>query len=397
MKTVACNLCRRADFEVVFAHRSGHVASGVCRGCGLAYLSPRPEPQEVLAFYGRYEQSYPDEALLRPGNPFEATAGERAEFVTRFIPPGRVIEVGAGYGHFLRAMRERGWAVTGIEPSAPEVRFAKTHFGLEMIGGTAGELGRDASADLIALFHVIEHLDDPLGVLEAVASTLKPQGYVLLDLPNALLLPANAIEHFYVVTAQHLSSFTPRVLRAMLAAAGLETVLLANHPLAAVYPSNLRAVARRARSALGPVSPDPAESLAAIRRYHAGLAELGARIDRVLSHWRERGARVAVYGAGFHTQGLLDLCDFSGLRLELIVDDDVGKHGSSLQGVPVGPAQEISRRGIEAVLVSSLAAEAAIAKKLEPLRRAGVEVALVYGGEPLPPEPFVDYLAAEAI
>ena len=75
----------------------------------------------------------------------------------------------------------------------------------------------------------------------------------------------------------------------------------------------------------------------------------------------------------------------------VIVDDDESKWGHSVEGVTVKGPTAIEQLGIDAILVSSLAAESRIFDKLESHRLRGLSVATVYDCEPLPQEPLIVY------
>ncbi len=378
---VPCVQCGTDDFETVFTHRNGQVANGFCRCCGLGFLSPRPTAEETDRLYADYRQAYPDDFLADPKGPFARAAESRARFIAGWVAPrARVLEIGCGYGHFTRAVSDRGFRASGLEPSEPQRAFARDRLGLDSVAaGRLEDAPRDQGNDVAAMFHVIEHLRDPQEALRRLAEAVRPGGLVFLDLPDASELPCDAIEHLYVVGAHHLYSFTPRVLAAMAARAGLETLYLAREPLPAVYAANLRLVARRVGDPVSGPEPRPEETRASMTAHHRRLAALGERVRSTIEGWRREGHRIAIYGAGYHTLGLIDLCDLAPTDIEGLIDDDPEKHGTRLAGLPVfGP--ECLRNGtIDAVLVSSLAAEDAILARLQPLVARGIRVQGVYG------------------
>lgn len=380
-ETISCAQCGADDFETVYQHRAGLVANGACRRCGLGYLSPRPSASDTDRLYAGYRQAYPDEFLAAPESPFAQAAAARASFAARWVRPGaRVLEVGCGYGHFVAAGTAAGYRVEGIEPSGHQVRFARDRLGLlGIVQGTIDDLPTDGSFDVVAMFHVLEHLRDPQEAIVRLAQAVRPGGLVWLDVPHALRLPCDAIEHLYVAAGHHLYSFTPRVLAAMAARAGLESLHLSHDPLPAVYRANLRLLARQIDGE--PVVPPsrPRETIESLARHHRRLEALGARVAAQLESWHAAGRRVALYGAGFHTLGLLDLCGAGAREIDCVIDDDAGKHGTLLAGLPVVGQGALSDRKIDAVLVSSLAAEPAIVERLNRVVSPGCEVAGVYG------------------
>lgn len=386
-ETVSCVQCGADDFEVVYRHPYSDLANGACRRCGLGYLSPRPEAVETARLYDGYRQAYPDAFLAAKDGPFARAAAGRAGFLGRWLRPGaHVMEVGCGYGHFLRETRASGYRVAGLEPSRHQVRFAQDRLGLGSVErGTIDDLPQDGRLDLVAMFHVIEHLRDPQRALELLARAVRPGGLVWLDLPNALRLPCDAIEHHYIVAAHHLYTFTPRVLAAMAARAGFETLYLAEDPLPAVYDANLRFVGRRIPTVPTLPASRPRETIRSLERHHRRLAALGARVAARVQRWRSAGRRVAIYGAGFHTRGLVDLCALGANDIDCVLDDDRTKHGTELAGLPVLGPDAMHERRIDAVLVSSLAAEDAIVERLRATLPGSCTVSGIYGAAPRRP------------
>ena len=100
----------------------------------------------------------------------------------------RVLELGCGSGHMSRVLREQGCAVVGVEidPRAAESAAAICE---RLIIGDLDylnfheELGSDRF-DVILAADVLEHLKDPLSILETVRQFLNPHGYVVISVPN---------------------------------------------------------------------------------------------------------------------------------------------------------------------------------------------------------------------
>ncbi len=379
---VVCAQCGADDHEVVFEHAKRHLANGFCRRCGLGYLSPRPSEEENELLYAGYRQAYPDDFLADPYGPFASVGEERASFVAGWLAPGSsVLEVGCGYGHFMRSVGDRGFAASGLEPSPHQRRFAAERLGVGSIAdGGIDDVERGGGFDLAAMFHVIEHLRDPQQALHRLARAVRPGGLVFLDLPDATGLPCDAIEHLYIVEGHHLYSFTPRVLVSMAARAGLETLYVARHPLRGYYTANLRLLARRVTDGVTGPEPKPEETRSHLRAHHDRLTDLGERIRARWTAWRAAGRRVAIYGGGQHTLGLLDLCGLDAGDVACLIDDDAAKHGERLADIPICGPESLADGQIDAVLVSSLAAERAILEKLRPFAEAGIEVQGIYGG-----------------
>ena len=100
-------------------------------------------------------------------------------------PGKRVLDIGCGQGVLLGLMRERGFETLGVELGEESARVAREERGLDVVTGDLSVLDAEReSFDAIVMSHLIEHVDDPVAVLERVRDLLKPGGTALLSLPN---------------------------------------------------------------------------------------------------------------------------------------------------------------------------------------------------------------------
>lgn len=177
---VPCELCGSASRATV--RTMPPYTLHACAACGHVYLSPRP----VAAAVERMERSrlpaaVPEiEALGRRLASLHRTAIEHLR--SRGVGPGaQVIELGAGFGFFLSALRAAGFAPRGVEPSAAGCRFAEQWLGLrpECAALESWEVTTEAS-DAVVAFEVIDRVADPGAFLARARRALKPGGLFLL-------------------------------------------------------------------------------------------------------------------------------------------------------------------------------------------------------------------------
>jgi SAM-dependent methyltransferase len=97
----------------------------------------------------------------------------------------RLVEIGCGFGHFLLAARERGAEVIGNDISLEVCEFLREEFGMRALCCPPSDCLKEiAHLDVIAMIDLIEHVPDPLGLLEAAYGALCPGGVLLLWTPN---------------------------------------------------------------------------------------------------------------------------------------------------------------------------------------------------------------------
>ncbi|MBA2504686.1 MAG: class I SAM-dependent methyltransferase [Thermoleophilaceae bacterium] len=213
-ETTSCNLCGSHDAKRLFTLRDYRFQTDDiewpvvrCRACGLGFLNPRPDAEEM----GRY---YPPAYFERRGSQ-TARYERQAGYVPG--PPGRLLDVGTARGDFLSVMRERGWQVEGIEPA----RRAGNPHGLiihRLDFPPERELPH-ADFDVITAWAVFEHLRDPAAAFAACAALLRPGGRLIVQVPNLRSVYSRWAQQEDV--PRHLHFFTPRTLRRYGAEAGL--------------------------------------------------------------------------------------------------------------------------------------------------------------------------------
>lgn len=179
----------------------------------------------------------------RPGRPrLHAPAGpllsafdrQRLSFIRPLAAPGaRLLDVGAGRGRFVAAARAAGYEAWGIEPAGrgAESRALLTQAGVQEADVAPG------SVQVITMWHVLEHLQDPGLALARAASWLVAGGGLLVGVPNLDSLQARLGGEFWyhLDVPRHRVHFTPRGLEVLLRSHGF-SVQRTHHVLAEHNP-----------------------------------------------------------------------------------------------------------------------------------------------------------------
>ena len=101
------------------------------------------------------------------------------------LPPARLLEIGCSHGGFLALADLAGFRVTGIELSRWVVEFARKSFGANVLTGPIERIAiQTGSFDIICMFDVLEHLQDPVRTLLCCAQALTPNGIILVQTPQ---------------------------------------------------------------------------------------------------------------------------------------------------------------------------------------------------------------------
>jgi SAM-dependent methyltransferase len=185
----------------------------LCPHCGAATTDPCPDAAALeRAYAGWYRPASgrfagPGDRLLR------RTRGQLAGRLARIAPPGTVLDVGAGEGVLLDALRARGRKAIGLERVSTR---ADVHaVDLEEL---------DERFAAIVFWHSLEHLPAPSRALRRAAELLLPRGVMVIALPNAGSLQAKVFGDDWLALdlPRHLVHLPADALLARLSALGLQ-------------------------------------------------------------------------------------------------------------------------------------------------------------------------------
>jgi SAM-dependent methyltransferase len=252
----ACPLCGQAAAVVASLLDRWRKAliTVACEHCGLFRNDPLPTSEELRRFHEiDYRESYKGVRAPKARNVLRSArlAKHRFEQIGHRLPPGaRVLDVGSGSGEWLAVLQRAGHQVCGVEPDPFYGEFARREYGVQVETAGILDLRRpEKSLDVITLFHVLEHLPDPLAALQRFRGWLRPGGLLIIEVPNTNCRHQHPAGRFHPA---HVIGFTKESLDYAGRAAGWERIELS----LGSYERNLLAVFRKPREdeALAPPS-----------------------------------------------------------------------------------------------------------------------------------------------
>ena len=295
--TTPCPACKASRGKRL-THKDGKSGQPLdvlqCAGCGLGRIDPMPTADDLAHWYSsHYREEYKAATVPRLTHVLRAAriAAERwtwARAQAGFVLPQRSLDVGASSGEFVYLLQRLGVHGMGIEPHAGYARFARESLGLDVLNGSlsqsVGTLAPE-SFDLVSLFHVLEHLHDPVEALQALGRLLTPRGLLYIEVPDASRMGSPRNTFFRA----HTLYFTAHTLRSVAQAAGF-TVVANNFD----DEDNLRVLLRRAPADEPTVGWMPSDALyrAALARtwprYLAYRLAQGGNLVRLRRRWEEK-------------------------------------------------------------------------------------------------------------
>lgn len=217
MQSLACNICGgslRQRFKAVEDPQTlENFAINECVTCGLGHTVFYGD--DLSCFYGD------DYYGSRHGFTASYRARRRLQLVTRMVGAGggrRLLDVGCGDGTFLLAAQAKGWRVVGTE-AHPRIAQAA---GLD-VRESIGEVKDCSPFFCITLWHSLEHMKDPVALLESLVSVLAPDGVILIAVPDAEGIQAQVFRSkwFHLDLPRHLYHFGHRSLARLFVGSGL--------------------------------------------------------------------------------------------------------------------------------------------------------------------------------
>jgi len=183
----------------------------VCCNCGLGILWPLPSNDEIASYYlnfytleGQRFNHFVEKAR-------SLLAGLRGHTLRKLVAPGgKLLDFGAGSGHFGAAMEKNGYEVISIDlGSNKKYETGNPYFSMK--GDRPYLHFPDDSFDAVTLWYVIEHMRSPRKVLEEMRRVLRPGGVLLLAQQNFESFQARVFGPRWLLLdpPRHLYQFSP--------------------------------------------------------------------------------------------------------------------------------------------------------------------------------------------
>ena len=189
-----------------------------CAGCGLAFTQNIPDEKEIDRYYesptyishsntskGIVNSTY---HLVR-----KLMLRNKARLVERLtlLKNGKILDYGAGTGHFARVMASKGWDVTAIEKNSRARELALSEFGFRMHPVEALADIKERELDVVTMWHVMEHIQEPDKMWEQLYRILDDTGIAVIAVPNSISYDAQRYREHWAAydVPRHLWHFTP--------------------------------------------------------------------------------------------------------------------------------------------------------------------------------------------
>lgn len=316
-----------------------------CDRCSLVQLLQTVSPEVLFSEDYRYYSSYSD-ALLAHSRENALRLIESRGLSERSL----VLEVASNDGYMLRNFVERGIPVVGIDPAPGPARAAEesgiptlqAFFGTDLAarlraGGTV--------ADVVIANNVLAHVPDLNGFVAGIAAVLEDDGLAVVEVPYV----RDLVDHceFDTIYHEHLCYFSVSSLVPLFSRHGLTVQRVERYP---IHGGSLRLYVTtdgEPDGTVGAILQEERDSGVVGPAYYRGFAGRVRRLQEALRSvlWRirDRGKRIAAYGAAAKGTVLLNSTGIGRDLVEFVVDRNPHKHGRHMPGVriPIHPPERL--------------------------------------------------------
>lgn len=214
-----CGFCKSTNSKTLyktFDIFENNYSINKCNDCNAYFLAPRPSNKRLeqaydSSYYGEKEEKFSSPLVEKVLDFFRSGRSCR---VSKYLKNGdKILDIGCGNGRFLKYLLNYGkYELYGTEMEGNSAnRTSKIPEIKLKIGSLNQNDFLDNYFDAISLFHVFEHLTEPLQTIEIIKKILKPGGIVVFSFPNISSLQSKIFKGkwLHLDPPRHLFFFSP--------------------------------------------------------------------------------------------------------------------------------------------------------------------------------------------
>lgn len=206
-------------------YRNARIGFKIDRDTGFVTYDERPDLEE------HYRKSYRKTVQLNN----LVTTNRKLQYHQAFLRPviegktGSVLDFGCAFGSTLGWFRKLGWQTRGYELTDGFVNYGRNVMGLDIVQEKRPTKADHGKHDVVICYHVLEHVPNPLELLEDLTKCLKPGGVIELSVPvwfGVLDEPSGnmTVDFENLFHIDHIQVFSHNSIRALIDEAGLKVI-----------------------------------------------------------------------------------------------------------------------------------------------------------------------------
>lgn len=203
------------------SHETFHLSQ--CENCGFVFTNPRPEETELEKYYQSDE--YFSHSKKKKGlisflydTVKNHAINNKYKLISEIKPTGNILDIGCATGEFLNVFNQKGWVCYGIEPAKNPRDFAIEIYKLDVRDEDDLNNFDKETFDVITMWHVLEHVPKLNERMEQIHKLLKPDGLLLIAVPNYLSWDSKFYGDFWAGydVPRHLYHFSSKTISRLL-------------------------------------------------------------------------------------------------------------------------------------------------------------------------------------
>jgi 2-polyprenyl-3-methyl-5-hydroxy-6-metoxy-1,4-benzoquinol methylase len=217
----------------------------LCNSCNLLFTNPRPTIDRIGDYYKSEDyvsHSSTKKGLVNTiyGRVRSYTLKKKISLLKQLTDGKRLLDIGAGTGHFLAKAKESGYTVLGLEPDEDARKVALSENGIELKDlSLLHDLNE--SFDVVSMWHVLEHVYNLQVDLDKIVSLVNQDGVLIIAVPNYTSFDAQYYKEFWAAydVPRHLYHFSPKSIIPLVESKGLKFELMLPMKFDSYYVSML--------------------------------------------------------------------------------------------------------------------------------------------------------------
>jgi ubiquinone/menaquinone biosynthesis C-methylase UbiE len=137
-----------------------------------------------------------------------------------------LLDIGTGTGNFLEAAQKSNWKITGIEPNTQARSIANSKCDNKVFDISELRKFKANSFTVITMWHVLEHISDLKGQIEELKRLLKPDGALIIAVPNFKSFDAKHYKEYWAAfdVPRHLWHFSKTAIKLLFSEYNMQVV-----------------------------------------------------------------------------------------------------------------------------------------------------------------------------
>ena len=227
-----CDLCDEDYYKVLGKIKNNELVK--CDICGHIYLINRFSEEELKAIYTEdyFKEKYIKENekvtydYLQDKPNIMKFVKKRFHTIQKYKQNGTILDIGCAMGFYLEHAKQHGWEIYGVEASDYAANYAKKLLSTDNIINNSIDKVQfeNEKFDFITMWLVLEHINNPIELLNKIRNWLKKDGMLAIKVPNAdgITFRSNLQKWLEQHPEDHICDYTPDTLERIMKKCGFE-------------------------------------------------------------------------------------------------------------------------------------------------------------------------------